>query len=128
MMTMAENVIVAGTGNLPPMLEKGMYDSWKTRICLYIKGEDNGEMLIDSIVNGPFQLKKEITIPGVNGAANEKHQQDFLADRLEEMDDSDDLQLHTTSNFKANHVDAYDLDCDDVATACAIFIKSLSPA
>ncbi|GKB57017.1 hypothetical protein Tco_0913203, partial [Tanacetum coccineum] len=34
-----------------------------------------------------------------------EEQQDFLANRLEEMDDSDDLQLHTTSNFKADHVD-----------------------
>ncbi|GKB02297.1 hypothetical protein Tco_0830386 [Tanacetum coccineum] len=44
-------------------------------------------------------------------------QQDFLADRLEEMDDCDDLQLHTTSNFKADHVDAYDSNCDDEANA-----------
>ncbi|GJS01918.1 hypothetical protein Tco_0318426 [Tanacetum coccineum] len=43
-------------------------------------------------------------------------------------DDDEDLQLHTTSNFKADHVDAYDLDCDDEATASAIFMASLSPA
>ncbi|GJW17001.1 hypothetical protein Tco_0024437 [Tanacetum coccineum] len=56
-------------------------------------------------------------------------QQDFLANRLEEMDsDYDDLQLHITSNFKADHADAYDSDCDDEATACAIFMVSLSPA
>ncbi|GJS12299.1 ribonuclease H-like domain-containing protein [Tanacetum coccineum] len=49
--------------------------------------------------------------------------------RLEEMDSNcDDLQLHTTSNFKADHVDAYDSDCDDEATTCAIFMASLSPA
>ncbi|GKE59008.1 hypothetical protein Tco_1498193 [Tanacetum coccineum] len=47
---------------------------------------------------------------------------------LEEMDDYDDLQLHNTSNFKADHVDAYDSDCDDEATACAIFMASLSLA
>nr|GFC46263.1 hypothetical protein [Tanacetum cinerariifolium] len=45
---------------------------------------------------------------------------------LEEMDGCDDLKLHTTSNFKADHVDAYDSDCDDEATACAIFMASLS--
>ncbi|GJS26585.1 hypothetical protein Tco_0487205 [Tanacetum coccineum] len=50
MHTMAENVIAAGAENRPP-LEKGMYDSWKTRILLYIEGMDNGEMLIDSIHN-----------------------------------------------------------------------------
>nr|GEX98087.1 hypothetical protein [Tanacetum cinerariifolium] len=47
---------------------------------------------------------------------------------LEEMDGCDDLKLHTTSNFKADHVDAYDSDCDDEATACAIFMASLSLA
>ncbi|GJS49997.1 hypothetical protein Tco_0600118 [Tanacetum coccineum] len=34
----------------------------------------------------------------------------------------------TTSNFKADHVDAYDSDCDDEATTSAIFMESLSPA
>ncbi|GJY69549.1 hypothetical protein Tco_0472531 [Tanacetum coccineum] len=45
---------------------------------------------------------------------------------MEENDDCDDLQLQTTSNFKADHVDAYDSDCDDQATASAIFMTSLS--
>ncbi|GJR40548.1 retrovirus-related pol polyprotein from transposon TNT 1-94 [Tanacetum coccineum] len=58
-----------------------------------------------------------------------EEQQDFLADRLEEMDsDYEDLQLHTTSNFNADHVDAFDSDCDDEATTSAIFMASLSPA
>ncbi|GKD56183.1 hypothetical protein Tco_1289570 [Tanacetum coccineum] len=54
-------------------------------------------------------------------------QQEFLADRLEEMDDCDDLLVHTTTNFKSDHVDAYDSDCDDEATAYAIFMASHSP-
>ncbi|GJY00465.1 integrase, catalytic region, zinc finger, CCHC-type containing protein [Tanacetum coccineum] len=57
-----------------------------------------------------------------------KEQQNFLADRLEENDDCDDLQLHTTINFKADHVDAYDSNCDDQATANAILMASLSSA
>ncbi|GJX53378.1 retrovirus-related pol polyprotein from transposon TNT 1-94 [Tanacetum coccineum] len=50
------------------------------------------------------------------------------AEWLEEINDCDDLQLHTTSNFKVDHVDAYDSDCDDEATACEIFMASLSLA
>ncbi|GKC21787.1 hypothetical protein Tco_1023937 [Tanacetum coccineum] len=49
---MVENVIAVGSENRPPMLEKGMYDSWKTQIILYIKGRENGEMLIDPIKEG----------------------------------------------------------------------------
>nr|GEU60972.1 hypothetical protein [Tanacetum cinerariifolium] len=55
-------------------------------------------------------------------------QQDLLADRLKEMNDDEGLKLQTTSSFKVEHVDAYDSDCDDEATAYAIFMASLSPA
>ncbi|GJY99118.1 hypothetical protein Tco_0516548 [Tanacetum coccineum] len=44
------------------------------------------------------------------GVMLHEEQQDFLADRLEQNDDCDDIYLHTTTNFKAEHVDAYDLD------------------
>nr|GEX50967.1 hypothetical protein [Tanacetum cinerariifolium] len=191
-LTLQENVIAVGAEIQPSMLEKGMYDSWKTRIWLYIKGKENGKMLINSIEEGPFQLKKEFTVLGVVGALDKKreqtvedlspkektrydcdikavnihllglpiniytlinhnqttkeiwdrvkklmesmeltlqeYQQDLLADRLEEMEDCNDLQLQTTSNFKADYVDAYDSDCDDKATASAIFMASISPA
>ncbi|GJS02526.1 hypothetical protein Tco_0319034 [Tanacetum coccineum] len=56
------------------------------------------------------------------GVVLNEDQHDFLVDRLEENDDCDDLQLHTIANFKAGHVDTYDLDCDDQATASAIFM------
>ncbi|GKF06567.1 hypothetical protein Tco_0037235 [Tanacetum coccineum] len=63
MATMAENVIAAGAENRSSMLEKGTYDSWKSRIMLYIEGKENREMLTDSINNGPFKLKEKTTIP-----------------------------------------------------------------
>ncbi|GKC15706.1 hypothetical protein Tco_1012488 [Tanacetum coccineum] len=56
-----------------------------------------------------------------------EEQQDFLADGLEDLDaDGDDLQLHTSSIFKADHVDAFDSDCDEAPNASAIFIARLS--
>ncbi|GJU68147.1 hypothetical protein Tco_1254406 [Tanacetum coccineum] len=36
------------------MLEKSMYDSWASRIPLFIKGKKNGRMMLDSIDNGPL--------------------------------------------------------------------------
>ncbi|GJZ11221.1 retrovirus-related pol polyprotein from transposon TNT 1-94 [Tanacetum coccineum] len=36
-------------------------------------------------------------------------------------------QLQATTNFKANHVDAYDSNCDDKATSNEIFMANLSP-
>ncbi|GJX27490.1 hypothetical protein Tco_0233786 [Tanacetum coccineum] len=61
------------------------------------------------------------------GVVLNEEQQDFLADSLEETNDCEDLQLQATVNFKANHVDAYDSDCDDEATSNAIFMANLSP-
>ncbi|GKE72146.1 hypothetical protein Tco_1534187 [Tanacetum coccineum] len=54
MTTLAEHIIVAGAENRPPMLEKSMYDSWVSRIRLFIKGKKHGRMMLDSIDNGPL--------------------------------------------------------------------------
>ncbi|GJT57373.1 hypothetical protein Tco_0992427 [Tanacetum coccineum] len=54
MTTLAEHIIVVGTENRPPMLEKSMYDSWASRIRLFIKGKKNGRMMLDSIGNDPL--------------------------------------------------------------------------
>nr|GEU30568.1 retrovirus-related Pol polyprotein from transposon TNT 1-94 [Tanacetum cinerariifolium] len=52
MTTLAEHIIVADAENRPPMLVKSMYDSWASRIRLFIKGKKNGRMMFDSINNG----------------------------------------------------------------------------
>nr|GEZ93213.1 hypothetical protein [Tanacetum cinerariifolium] len=36
------------------MHENSMYDSWGSRIRLFIKGKKNGRMMLDSIDNGPL--------------------------------------------------------------------------
>ncbi|GJS74044.1 hypothetical protein Tco_0706885 [Tanacetum coccineum] len=51
MTTSAEHIIIAGAENHPPMLEKSMYDSWTSIICLFIKGKKHGRMMLDSIDN-----------------------------------------------------------------------------
>ncbi|GJX30562.1 hypothetical protein Tco_0238641 [Tanacetum coccineum] len=52
MTTLAEHIIVAGAENRPPMLEKSMYDSWASRIHLFIKGKKHGRIMLDLIDNG----------------------------------------------------------------------------
>ncbi|GKD50332.1 hypothetical protein Tco_1279308 [Tanacetum coccineum] len=42
---------------------------------LYIQGKENGEMLLDSIKNGPFQLASEITVKDTDGVINIKCKQ-----------------------------------------------------
>ncbi|GJW60936.1 hypothetical protein Tco_0110271 [Tanacetum coccineum] len=54
MTTLDEYMIVAGAENRPPMLDKTMYNSWQSRMFLYIKGKKNGRMMLESIENGPL--------------------------------------------------------------------------
>ncbi|GKA55028.1 hypothetical protein Tco_0753977 [Tanacetum coccineum] len=55
MSTMTEHVIAAGADNHPPMLDKGRYNSWESRMLLYIKGKEHGKQIYDSVINGPFK-------------------------------------------------------------------------
>nr|GEY26013.1 hypothetical protein [Tanacetum cinerariifolium] len=69
------------------MLEKGMYDSWKTWIILYIRGKENGEMLKDSIDNDPYQFKSEIIVKDTDRVTDIRPHQ-----RLEDLDGQDKLR------------------------------------
>ncbi|GKC05792.1 hypothetical protein Tco_0997402, partial [Tanacetum coccineum] len=53
MTTLAEFMIIAGADNRPPILEKHMYDSWKSRMELYIENRENGRIILNSVYNGP---------------------------------------------------------------------------
>ncbi|GJX92084.1 hypothetical protein Tco_0345410 [Tanacetum coccineum] len=37
--------------------EKDGYDTWQSRMLLYVEGKENREMLLDSILNGSFEYK-----------------------------------------------------------------------
>ncbi|GJU89461.1 hypothetical protein Tco_1301884 [Tanacetum coccineum] len=54
MTTLVEFMIIAGADNRPPMLEKSMYDSWKSRTELYMENRENGKIILNSIQNGPL--------------------------------------------------------------------------
>ncbi|GJX07686.1 hypothetical protein Tco_0195618 [Tanacetum coccineum] len=97
MATMSENVIAAATKTRPLILEKGMYDSWKTQIILYIRGKENGEMLKDSIDNGPYQFKPEITVKDTDGVTDIRRPQ-----RLEDLAGEDKLRYD--SDIKAVNI------------------------
>nr|GEZ96894.1 hypothetical protein [Tanacetum cinerariifolium] len=54
MTTLAEFMIVAGADNRPLMLDKNMYDSWKSRMELYIEGKENEGIILNSVNNDPL--------------------------------------------------------------------------
>ncbi|GJU03171.1 hypothetical protein Tco_1113509 [Tanacetum coccineum] len=65
MTTLAEFMMVAGAENRPPMLDKTMYNSWKSRMLLYIKGKKNGRMMLESIKNRPL-LQDDCDVQATN--------------------------------------------------------------
>nr|GEX07111.1 hypothetical protein [Tanacetum cinerariifolium] len=52
MTALAEFMIIACADKRSPMLEKSMYDSWKSRMELYIENRENKRMILNSILNG----------------------------------------------------------------------------
>ncbi|GKB87031.1 hypothetical protein Tco_0959303 [Tanacetum coccineum] len=54
MTTLADKAILSGADNLPPMLEKDMYDSWKSIMELYMLNRQNGRMILESVESGPL--------------------------------------------------------------------------
>ncbi|GJX27075.1 hypothetical protein Tco_0233371 [Tanacetum coccineum] len=54
MSTLAEFMILYGGDNRPPMLEKHLYDSWKSRIELYMQNREHRRMILESVEHGPL--------------------------------------------------------------------------
>nr|GFA35468.1 hypothetical protein [Tanacetum cinerariifolium] len=54
MTSLADKAILSGADNRPPMLEKDMYDSWKSLMELYMLNRKHGRMILESIKNGPL--------------------------------------------------------------------------
>ncbi|GKA56350.1 hypothetical protein Tco_0755422 [Tanacetum coccineum] len=54
MTTLAEHMIVVGADNRPPMLDKSIYNSWSSRMLLYIKGKEEGRIMLNSVLEGPL--------------------------------------------------------------------------
>nr|GEV64461.1 Gag-protease polyprotein [Tanacetum cinerariifolium] len=54
MTTLVEFMIIDGANNRPPILEKSMYDSWKSHMEHYMENRENGRMILNSIQKGPL--------------------------------------------------------------------------
>ncbi|GKE51607.1 hypothetical protein Tco_1486763, partial [Tanacetum coccineum] len=52
-----------GGDNKPPMLEKHLYDSWKSRMELYMLNRPHGRMILASVEKGPL-VWPSITVDG----------------------------------------------------------------
>nr|GEY69725.1 hypothetical protein [Tanacetum cinerariifolium] len=67
MTTLADKAILSGADNRPPMLEKDMYDSWKSRMELYMMNRQHRRMILEFIENSqllwPTVKENRVTRP-----------------------------------------------------------------
>nr|GEZ34399.1 hypothetical protein [Tanacetum cinerariifolium] len=54
MSSLADKAILSGADNRPPMLEKDMYDSWRSRMELYMLNRQHSRMILESVEHGPL--------------------------------------------------------------------------
>nr|GEV67638.1 hypothetical protein [Tanacetum cinerariifolium] len=54
MSSLADKAILSGADNRPPILEKDMYDSWRSRMELYMLNRQHGRMILESVEHGPL--------------------------------------------------------------------------
>ncbi|GJW87887.1 hypothetical protein Tco_0163227 [Tanacetum coccineum] len=82
MTTLADFMILSGADNRPPMLDKSLYDSWKSRIELYMQNREHKRMILESVEHGPLiwptieENRVTRTKKYVELSANEKIQAD----------------------------------------------------
>ncbi|GJV84861.1 hypothetical protein Tco_1524759 [Tanacetum coccineum] len=54
MTTLVEFMILSGADNRLPMLDKDLYDSWKSIMELYMQNREHGRMILESVEHGPL--------------------------------------------------------------------------
>ncbi|GJW98920.1 hypothetical protein Tco_0180728 [Tanacetum coccineum] len=64
MTTLADKSLLSGGDNKPPMLEKHLYDSWKSIMELYMINRPHGRMILASVEKGPL-VWPSIAVEGV---------------------------------------------------------------
>ncbi|GKE78300.1 hypothetical protein Tco_1544420, partial [Tanacetum coccineum] len=52
--TLAKYMILTGADNRPPMLDKDLYDSWKSIMELYMQNREHRKMILESVKHGPL--------------------------------------------------------------------------
>nr|GFB85986.1 hypothetical protein [Tanacetum cinerariifolium] len=64
MASLVDKAILSGAENRPPMLEKDMYDSWRSRMEMYMLNRQHGRIILESVEHGPL-LWPSVTEEGV---------------------------------------------------------------
>nr|GFC63769.1 hypothetical protein [Tanacetum cinerariifolium] len=66
MASLADKAILSGADNRPTMLEKDMYDSWKSRMELYMLNRPHGRMILESVEQDAEAIQAECDVKATN--------------------------------------------------------------
>nr|GEV90185.1 retrotransposon protein, putative, Ty1-copia subclass [Tanacetum cinerariifolium] len=129
MTTLAEYMILFGADNRPPILEKDLYDSWKSIMELYMQNREHERMILESVEHGPLiwptieENRVTKTKKYAELSATEKLQADYPG--IAEGPFTQSVITHKVT-YQANDLDAYDSVCDEISTAKAVLMANLS--
>ncbi|GJV78518.1 hypothetical protein Tco_1514388 [Tanacetum coccineum] len=106
-LSLAENVIVAGADNRP-MLDNSMYSSWASRMILYIKGKEYGKLLVDSVLNGPFQYGT-VTELDIYNLVNHHEEAKDIWDRVKLLIEGSEISVQEKESKLYDEFDTFTL-------------------
>nr|GEU82674.1 hypothetical protein [Tanacetum cinerariifolium] len=153
--TLDEYMLLSGADNRPPMLDKDLYDSWTSGLELYMQNKENGRMILELVEHGPLiwpTIEENgthlVEVPQIDsGLAVLVFKQgddpidainkmmSFLSTVITSRFPSTNNQLRNLSNprqqatihdGRADDLDAYDSNYDEISTAKAVLMANLS--
>ncbi|GKB41110.1 retrovirus-related pol polyprotein from transposon TNT 1-94, partial [Tanacetum coccineum] len=102
--TLVEYMILFGADNRLPVLDKDLYDSWKSRMELYMQNKENGRMILESVEHGPLIWP---TIEENEVTKTKKYAKLFATEKIQADCDLKAtniiLQVHPTQNYSTTY-------------------------
>nr|GEY03165.1 hypothetical protein [Tanacetum cinerariifolium] len=99
-MSTQQDIYAAGFESCPPMLNKENYVPWSSRLLCYAKSRQNGKLIYNSIINGPY-IRRMIPEPGdpartvpVPKTFHEQTDDEITKAEIKHME-ADDQAIHT---------------------------------
>nr|GEU45267.1 hypothetical protein [Tanacetum cinerariifolium] len=94
-MSTQQDIYAAGSENRPPMLNKGNYVPWSSRLLCYAKSKPNEKLLVNSIKNGLdvrriiHELDDSNSVPPVAESTHEQTDDELTDQEAKQMEADD---------------------------------------